>query len=540
MEPNPTSLPIVGKLFDLIQSWFANPQWSWVDLLVISTGFSFLMTPIIGRLAKRFGAIDVPRERSIHESPTPLWGGLAIYISFLATILIFYNYSIEMKGVTIGATIILVLGVLDDFRELSALIRLAGQLLAVAVVLAFGVRLDILPVFETEIGDMCLTAIWIIGITNAMNFLDGMDGLATGCAAIQAAFLSIFAWQTGQVYLGALSIALAGSCLGFLPYNFRPFRPAKIFLGDTGSTFLGFTIASLTIMSEWATDNPIKALSAPLLITGVLTFDMIYITIYRFVTNKVATFKELMDYVGKDHIHHRLNDVGFTRRQTVLFIYLINICFGIGAIVLLNARTIDAALLIIQAVAIALIISRLEALGRNRADIGIDELTRLSNRGYLTQRLNEELSRAKRHDRPLSYLSIRIDDLETINQNHGRFMGDTVLRELAEIIVDLCRVSDVVCRHGDGFAMILPETDPAGAKVFAERIRQQVEEQVFDSDQQRLHVTVNISVVGYDVVSPEYKPEDLLLSAEAAFADTKQTRRNRVAVNAEDEGTGNP
>ena len=524
------SLSIVGAFWDTNQSRLSQSQWGRIDLFVISLMLAFAVTPIVARLAKRFGAIDLPRQRSIHELPTPLWGGLAIYISFVTTILIGYNYSIQLKGIIIGATVILVMGIVDDLRELSTFIRLLGQVVAVGIVIAFGVRIDVLPWFQTDLGDMLLTALWIIGITNAMNFLDGMDGLATGSAAIQMIFLSIFAWQTGQVYLGVLSIALAGSCLGFLPYNFRPLKPAKIFLGDTGSTFLGFTIASLIVMSEWASDNPIKALSGPLLITGVLIFDMIYITIARFISRKVSTLKELMDYVGKDHIHHRLNAVGFTRRQTVLFIYLINICFGIGAIVLLNARTVDAVLMLAQAVSIALIITGLEMLGSKRLDIGVDDITRLHNRGYLVQRLNEELSRARRHQRALSCLLIEIDELRSINRNYGHPVGNTVLRELADIVLELCRISDVVCRYGDGFAMILPETNTEGATVFAERIRRSAEVYIFDPDQRRLHITVSIGGAGYEIVRAEYKPEELLECADAAFDYSKVPRHNRVAV----------
>ena len=152
-------------------------QWGRVDLFVISLGLAFAVTPIVSRLAKRFGAIDVPRQRSIHELPTPLWGGLPIYISFVIAILIGYNYSIQLKGIIIGATVILVMGIIDDLRELSTVIRLVGQVVAVCIVIAFGVRIDVIPWFQTDLGDMFLSALWIIGITNAMNFLDGMDAI---------------------------------------------------------------------------------------------------------------------------------------------------------------------------------------------------------------------------------------------------------------------------------------------------------------------------------------------------------------------------
>ncbi|MCZ6680385.1 MAG: diguanylate cyclase [Candidatus Poribacteria bacterium] len=524
------SFSIFGRFVGTIKSWLVESQFSWIDLFAVSFALSLLFTPLIARLAKRVGAIDLPKQHGIHESPTPLWGGLAIYAAFTITLLINYEYSIELKGVAMGATIILVIGLIDDFRELSAQLRLAGQLLAVGVVIAFGVRLDVVPFFETAIGDMLLTAFWIVGITNAMNFLDGMDGLVTGCAAIQAILLSIFALQTGQQYLGYLAIALAGSCLGFLPYNFPPFKPASIFLGDTGSTFLGFTIASLAVMSDWAENSPIKAFSAPLLITGVLTFDMAYTTIARVATGKVATLKELMDYVGKDHIHHRIHAIGFSRRQTVLLIYVINICFGIGALVLLNARAIDAILLVTQAAAIAVIISGLETLGRKRiSDLSTDDLTQLYTGRYSRQCLSQEVARARRYERGLSLLYFEIDDFKQIATVHGRLVADSILKEIATLIVNACRVSDVVCRYGDTeFAVILPETDPVGAEVIAERIRQEVEAHTFDSDLPRLRMTISVGLAGHDTVRPGHEPEDFIQFANQALERAKSEGKNRV------------
>jgi UDP-GlcNAc:undecaprenyl-phosphate GlcNAc-1-phosphate transferase len=185
-----------------------------------------------------------------------------------------------------------------------------------------------------------------VGITNAVNFFDGMDGLATGLTAICSLSFFVVALITGQQYLGFLTIALAGSCIGFLKFNFKP---ASIFLGDAGSTFLGFTLAGIAIMGNWAEKNPKVALSLPIIILSVFIFDMIYITIARVWDGRVRSFKEWIEYTGKDHLHHRLVTLGFNETQTVLLIYLIAACLGISGINLRASKDLMVSLEFIQA-----------------------------------------------------------------------------------------------------------------------------------------------------------------------------------------------
>jgi len=230
----------------------------------------------------------------------------------------------------------------------------------------FGIKFDFLPnTLMGNIGEVAITAFWVVGITNALNFFDGMDGLAVGITAIMAFFIGLFAIQAdGQSHLMLLSLSLMGSCLGFLPYNFRLRGPATIFLGDTGSMLLGFSIAGMAVMGVWGTvivdgaerNDPVKAFSVPILIMGVLIFDMIYTTVERIVTEKVSNFREWIDYTGKDHLHHRLHALGLSRRQSVLFIYLMCTGLGLSAIALKNGRTVDSLLLIIQAIVVSLAI----------------------------------------------------------------------------------------------------------------------------------------------------------------------------------------
>ncbi len=181
----------------------------------------------------------------------------------------------------------------------------------------------------------------MIGITNAVNFLDGMDGLAAGSSAINSAFFALVALQTGQPFMMLLSIALMGSCMGFLPYNFRRLKPASIFLGDSCSNFLGFTLAGIGILGEWGTNN-LVGLAVPILILSVSNFDTTLPTVVRFKSGQVRSFSEWIRFTGRDHFHHRRSDLGFGNKTAVWIIYLISVWLGLEAFVTKNARGIDA------------------------------------------------------------------------------------------------------------------------------------------------------------------------------------------------------
>jgi UDP-GlcNAc:undecaprenyl-phosphate GlcNAc-1-phosphate transferase len=213
-------------------------------------------------------------------------------------------------------------------------------------------------------GNVLLTVLWIIGITNAMNFFDGMDGLAAGLGALIAFFLGIVAFQTDQPFIGWVAVAMMGSCIGFLPYNFRINGSATIFLGDAGSTVIGFILACVAVYGDWAEGNAVVALISPLLIFWILIFDMVHITVDRILTGKVLNFRQWIEYVGKDHLHHRLANVLGGNKKSVLFIYLLSLCLGFSAVALRNARVVDAVLLIIQASIMVILITFLERRGR--------------------------------------------------------------------------------------------------------------------------------------------------------------------------------
>ncbi|MFQ5953148.1 MAG: glycosyltransferase family 4 protein, partial [Candidatus Omnitrophota bacterium] len=329
--------------------------------------FSFIgaviFTWLAIKIATKLNILDYPAERKIHSKPIPLLGGVVIYLAYATALLINFHFSWELKGVVIASTIIMLTGLVDDVRGLSAASRLIMQVLCALIIVSFGVYINIIPdklpfAFPLEV---LITVVWVVGVTNSVNFIDGADGLATGLALIASVAFFIIAIQTGQWYFAVLNIALAGACLGFLVFNFHP---AKIFLGDSGSSFLGFTLASLAAMGEWAERNPIVALSIPLLVLAVLIFDMVYVSISRIARRKVKTFNEWIEYVGKDHLHHRLIGLGFTHRQTVLFIYMVSIIFAVGALVLKRATTFQAVLLLLQAAIVLTIVTVLMVVGR--------------------------------------------------------------------------------------------------------------------------------------------------------------------------------
>ena len=368
-----TTLGAAFLLLPPVQTRFYTVGFRWLYLLLVSYLVATTMTPLIRRLAVRVGAVDHPSSRKIHESTTPLLGGVAVYLAFLIAILantaglaapLVLNEG--MLGVLAGGTLLLLVGVRDDIRHVPATAKLVVQLLAATIVIWAGKLLTFFP--HGLWGDtlnVLLTVLWIVGITNAFNFFDGMDGLATGLAIIAAFFLGVVAFQTNQPTLGWVAVALVGAGLGFLPYNFRPKASATIFLGDAGSTFLGFTLACLAVKGNWADQNPIVSVSTPILIFGILIYDMVHTTVQRIYLGKVRTVKGYLEYVGKDHMHHRLERVLGSRTETVFIIFLLSIALGLAGVVLRNARTVDALFLLLQATIIVVVVSILEHRGRS-------------------------------------------------------------------------------------------------------------------------------------------------------------------------------
>lgn len=322
---------------------------------------AYISMPILRKLAIRFGIIDMPGGRKMHKVATPLLGGVAIYIGLLAGILFNLDSAHLLIRILIGATLILILGLANDIREISAQWRLVLQLLIALLVTIMGERISFLPTgYCGDAVEIFITILWIVGVTNAYNYLDGLDGLASGSAAVNLLCFGIILYRTGQNSLVLLCIALGAACLGFLPYNFRK---EKVFLGEAGSTLLGFILATIAITGNWAGDNIVK-IAIPVLVLGVPIFDMIFTTVMRVKEKKVKTLVEWLRYGGKDHFHHYLVDLGFRHLGAVIFIYFIMLSLGISAIMVSNDSAMEAVLSIIQASIIFGIIATLIVIGK--------------------------------------------------------------------------------------------------------------------------------------------------------------------------------
>ena len=355
-------VPIVREIFF---QYFGR----WLYILLFAAATSALLTPIIIVIASKTGIVDAPGGRKIHDRVIPLLGGAAIIISFISALLA--NMILDARDIALiaGGTVVAIVGLIDDWKSIRARYKLVIQIIVVIILIRSGIILDLFPIHTTwgYLLNASLSIIWIVGLTNAMNFIDGMDGLATGVSAIISLFMGLVAFQTDQPFMGWIAIAMLGSCLGFLPFNFSLRRPASIFLGDAGSTFFGFVLASLAIKAAWADNNPIVSFATPILIFWVLIYDMAYISIERIVTGKVKSFQDWIDYVGTDHIHHRLYAIFGSRAKVVFFIFFLCATLGISAITLRGASTSDGILTVVQAFLITVIVSILEYSGRNHA-----------------------------------------------------------------------------------------------------------------------------------------------------------------------------
>ncbi len=289
-------------------------------------------TPVMRLVALRFGVIDQPAARKIHANPVPLLGGAAIYLAFIVVLLLFGDrrYIHEVVGIFIGATLVSLMGVVDDRWGLGSYVKLIGQLLAACILVYSGVQVSIWGNWL----DIVVTIGWVVGITNAMNLLDNMDGLSGGLAMIAAVFFTLLASLSDQYLVGALAAALAGACAGFLVYNWNP---AHIFMGDTGSLFLGFLLAAVGIKLRFPSNSDTITWMIPVLVLAVPVFDTTLVFISR-----LRRGKNPLTTPGKDHISHRLAFLTGSRREAVLLCYLLAGSVGLASIFITKANLVEA------------------------------------------------------------------------------------------------------------------------------------------------------------------------------------------------------
>jgi UDP-GlcNAc:undecaprenyl-phosphate GlcNAc-1-phosphate transferase len=295
---------------------------------IVSIIFSVILTPFIKKLAIKLDIMDVPKDnRRIHNRPIPLLGGLAIYFSFIITLFLKMGKLTESEtGLILGATIIVIGGILDDKFDIKPWCKLLFQLAAAGVLIIYGIKIEIITnpfnsIYQfINIGVMSipLTIIWVIGITNALNLIDGLDGLAAGIAFISSITIFIIALLNNRYEAAVLTSILAGAILGFLPYNFNP---ASIFMGDTGSQLLGFLLAAISM------EGAIKSAAAfsvavPILALGIPIYDTLFAVIRRKINGKPIM------QADRGHLHHRLLDMGLTQKQVVMIMYSISAVLG--------------------------------------------------------------------------------------------------------------------------------------------------------------------------------------------------------------------
>ena len=332
---------------------------------------SFMATPYTMKVAEKIGAVDIPKDkRRMHKKAMPKFGGPAVIIGFLVSVIYLLivmstehtidlfgpeQYGKKLLGMFLGIVVISITCIVDDIKTIKPITKLIGQVLAAIIVVVFGIRIDefTLPFIQSQeiegFLSMFITVLWIVGVTNAINLIDGLDGLSSGISVISSISLLVIFVLNGSPFIAIVLItALAGALVGFLPFNFAP---AKTFIGDTGSNFLGFSLSIISILGVAKTYTA-AVIVLPLIVLGLPIFDTLWAIIRRLIKGKSikAIFK-----ADKGHLHHRIVARGFSQKQAVLILYGISATFGIFAVILLDSgiwKALSFLLMVIVAVAL--------------------------------------------------------------------------------------------------------------------------------------------------------------------------------------------
>ena len=328
--------------------------------LLVALLISFLTTPVVKTFAYKVGAVDVPKDaRRMHKVPIPRLGGLAIFIGFMVSVLLFGGVrgDRQLQGILLGAVVIVVLGVVDDITPLPAMAKFVVQILAALIPALHGVRILAFsnPNFFSEslywvLGGLSvpITVLWIVGITNSVNLIDGLDGLANGVSAISATTMLVIALLVSEGQVAIVMAAMVGACVGFMPYNMNP---AKMFMGDTGATFLGFILATMSIQGLFKY-YAIISFAVPFLILGLPIFD----TAFAFI-RRIAHGQSPM-HADRGHVHHRLIDMGLSQKQAVATLYVISAILGLSAVVLTTSGELKAMIFFLALCVVAAVAAR--------------------------------------------------------------------------------------------------------------------------------------------------------------------------------------
>lgn len=359
--------------------------------LLAALVISFLMTPVVKTFAYKVGAIDVPKDgRRMHKEPIPRLGGLAIFMGFMVSILLFVNIrgNQQMQSILLGAVIIVVLGVVDDIMALPAMLKFVVQIVAALIPALNGVTILAFSnpnIFSDRLywvlGSLSVpfTVIWIVAITNSVNLIDGLDGLADGVSAISATTMLVIALLYSEAQVAIVMAALVGACVGFMPYNLNP---AKMFMGDTGATFLGYILATMSIQGLFKYYAVISFV-VPFLILGLPIFD----TSFAFI-RRIAHGQSPM-HADRGHIHHRLIDMGLNQKQAVATLYVISAILGLSAVVLTTGGEQKAMLFFVTLCIVAAVAARVVFPKEVREELR-EELEELKDHGHHEEKKDEE------------------------------------------------------------------------------------------------------------------------------------------------------
>lgn len=324
--------------------------------LLLAAVVSFAITPLVKAFSVKVGAIDVPKDnRRMHDHPIPRLGGLAIFLGFMFAVLLMVPLNGPERGMLLGAVIIVVLGIFDDIYALPAKLKLVVQIVAALVAVLSGNRIQVLsnpnifsenPLWALPSWlSIAMTVVWIVAITNAVNLIDGLDGLACGVSTISSATMLVIALLVSESDVAMIMGALVGACVGFLPYNFNP---AKIFMGDTGATFLGYIMATMSVQGMFKMYTFISFV-APFLILGLPIFDVCFAVVRRLSKGQSPMQPD------RSHIHHRLIDMGLSQKQAVGMLYVISAILGLTAVMLTTSGALKAMIFLVTMALAALL-----------------------------------------------------------------------------------------------------------------------------------------------------------------------------------------
>lgn len=308
-----------------------------LPIIMVSFAVAYGFTPMTRRLALQYDVVDAPAHRKIHREPIPLMGGLAIYGAFAVAVLIFTpaQFVSEFAAVLAGSLWLAVVGYVDDKQGMQPLTKFAAQVIAAGVVMAVGIHVQL---FEVPVLDYALTLLWFVGISNAINLMDNMDGLAAGITAIASGTFFVLAASQELILVASLAGALCGATLGFLRYNFNP---ASIFMGDSGSLVIGFLLATLGIKLDFEAQTRFVTWVIPILVLAIPIFDTTLVTFTRLREGR-SPFQG-----GKDHTSHRIHNMGFSHRRTVVILYAAAVLMGAIALLISQVEVAVAVVLMV-------------------------------------------------------------------------------------------------------------------------------------------------------------------------------------------------